>query len=558
MTFSRAGRSLALVFVHVLMFAGTAHGQAEIVPAEHQVYEYLLQARVRGALPEYRHEIRPMGRAEVIAHLDSLSVRMHRLGRRERGWLEQYRREFLVPEDRIEAIFDGRRIRVPRDPNSEKYFFHHQDEDWRFALNVGGAAQMRLFDDQRERIGGLTLHPAVRIQGNYRLWAGFYSESFTGQQFTGDSRVLRHDPVLSPMYFVEAGEVPQGNFERTSASFRLANRHLFAEIAHQRLLIGTGFNSPLVLADASDYYSFVRVGAQGPVIQYHFIHAALGDQSRPFLPDGNPADQTVLLAPQRYMAMHRVAVDPFPWFTFGFSEAVVYGMRGPELAYLNPVNMLWSAETALWDRDNSVVALEFIVRPMRNVETQFTWLVDDMKFDQIGQNSLNNRWGIQAGLGVGFDGGLATLEYTRIEPWVYTHRFYMDGSFYNAYHHNRFSLGHPIGPNSDRLAAGARMWMRGRMQGGVEARYVRRGENHYNDEGEFVNVGRDINKGFAPPYGDPLKIFLAGDRFEGAGAALFLSAEPFRGITFRVLADYQRWDREVDVFFSRWEMVVNL
>jgi hypothetical protein len=549
--------AVALVAAGALFGIQTVFAQAEIVPAEHLVYDFLHQQRVRGHLPEYRHEFRPMGRADVQRHLDSLEVRRDGMGRLDGRWLDQYRREFFEHDSPMEVVFDGRRVRIPRDPDSEKYFYYTRDEDWRFALNFGGAAQVRALDSADRLIGGLALMPAVRIQGNYRRWLGFYSESFTGQQFTGDAAVLRSDPVMAPMYFVAFGDGPQGNFERTSASFRIANRHLSAEIGHQRFIVGTGFSHPLVMSDGADYFSAVRLGVQGPLVSYQVMHSALGDRARWFTPEGNPEGESVALAPQRYLIMHRVTADPFPWFTFGFSEMVVYGMRGPELAYLNPVNMLWSAETALWDRDNALVAVEFILRPFRGIEGQFTWLVDDFDFGQVGQNSLNNLWAIQTGVGVAFDGGVASVEYTRIEPWVYTHRFHMDGSFYNAYHHNRFPLGHPLGPNTDQWAVGVRTFLPGRVQAEVQARYVRRGENYFDEQGEYVNVGGDLNQGFKPPFGEPLKIFLAGDRFEGPGASIAVSWEPFRGLAFRLWSDYQRWDRDPNHLFARWEMIVN-
>jgi hypothetical protein len=549
----------ALVLVLVAT-AGSGAAQPEIVPAEHPVYEFLHQQRVRGLLPEYRHEWRPLGRDRVGALLDSVGIRTVggiALPAGSRHWFERFVREIHEPPGAIESVIEpGRPLRLPRKRDSRKFLFHHQDEDWRIALRGIGRAQFRVADEG-ERLRGLAIVPEGILEGNYRGIVGFYSGTFNGVSLAGDPRVLGADPQLAPLYYVARSPTPPGNFDRSTASVRAASRGFSAEIGHARLIAGASFSQPLILADNSDYFSYLRLGVESRVVQYAFLHGALGDRSRFVIGDDGSG---VLVGPQRYIAMHRLTVNPWHWLQLAFSEAVVYGNRGVELAYLNPVFPIKPAEHALWDRDNANFVLEGNLRPAPGLEAYASWFVTDLDIRLIGQGSYNNKWGFQAGVGGALGPATGWIEYTRIEPFMYTHRFVLDGSFYNSYVHHGFGLGHPLGPNTDQWLAGIRGWLPFGLRGEVSTRYVRRGENYIDPEtGELVNVGGDIRDGRQPSFDQFTKQFLAGDRFEGPGLQSRLTWEPIQDIGLSILTDYQIWDRDApNRLFARLEIYVAL
>ena len=554
--------SLRFVFLcFAVAFGVTSQGvlaQPEIVPAEHEVYAFLHHQRVRGLLPEYRHEARPLGRAHVGRLLDSLDARTSggaSLDPASARWLALFTREIHEPDEAIEAILGPQgHLRLPLGSDTEKFLLYYRDADWRVALDAIGRLQFRLAD-AGERYDGVALVPEGILQGNYRGFIGFYSGTFDGQQFGGDTRVLQADPTLAPLYYIGRADIPPGSFDRSTASLRIANQTFSAEIAHARLLLGASFDDGLILTESADYFSFLRLGLDTRVVQYQFVHGALGDRS--FSAPGDE-ESAILLGPERYVALHRLTVNPWRRLGLAFTEMVIYGQRGPELAYLNPLLPIKPTEHALWDRDNSLFALEAVFRPVDGVEVYGTFLADDLDFGRLGQNSFNNKWAVQTGVGAALGAGLGWVEYTRIEPFVYTHRFLLDGSFYNSYQHNGFGLGHPLGPNADQVEAGLRFWLPARVRGTAKARWVRRGENYLDAEGQFVNVGGDIGDGRQPPFNDFSKVFLAGERFSGPGATLGLTWEPIRDYAFNVFADYQRWDEAPNQLFVRTELVVDL
>lgn len=528
-----------------LLLAVAAKAQPEIVPAEHRVYEWLADQRTAGRLPGYSHERLPHDRATVRRHLDSLATQTARLGAAGRYWLGQFQREFDEPLDRVHSyVGDGQAALL--DPDAERTLLFARDEDWRVSVWGEGVVEGRGAGESLG--GGLARSVRLTMEGNWRQRVGIYTSTLNGTQTSGDAAVLLSDPSLAPLYYVarDTSNVA-GPFDQTTASLRVVSGPFSAEIANERLRIGASADAPLLVADGADYLPFVRVGLSTKHATVQSIHASLNERPRDVRSE---AGDEFFDSPERYLALHRLEVRPVGWLSAAFTEMVVYGRRGPEIAYLNPLFPVKAAEHALWDRDNTLFALESIVRPVGGVEVYGTWLVDDLATGTLGDGSYGNKWAIQAGgrFALGTSGMTGFGEYTRIEPYTYTHRFQEDGVFFNSYAHNGFGLGHPLGPNADQWIGGVQGWLPFRAWGRIAGRYVRQGRNPTDpDTGETINVGGDIRDGRAPA--DGRKQFLAGDLYQGPGLNAQLEIEPARGVALRVYGDAQFWrDRDADVF----------
>lgn len=534
----------------LLALASGAQAQPEIVPAEHGVYPFLLDQRVAGRLPEYRHEMLPLSRGRVLAHLDSLDSRG--LGPGARRWAQAYRRELDPTPEAIHAwVGDGDADVL--DLSAERFLAFSSGDDGTIRVEASGGIQARAsrgLSPTHEPLpdaSGLALFPELTISGHWQNLVGVVSQTSNGLQVSGDTRVLRADPELEPLYYVGFADVPPGSFDRSTASVRVARGPLSAEIANARLRIGPSSSQPLILASGVGYFPFARLGFELGSVRYGFVHASLSDQSR-FV---NDEGEQYLTSPERYLALHRLEAHT-KRLSLGFTESVVYGLRGPELAYLNPLYPIKPAEHALWDRDNSLFAIDAVIRPLAGVETYGTFLADDLNFSTIGEEvGNNNKWAVQAGVSAYAFGAMLYGEYTRIEPYVYTHRFISDESYFNSYTHNGYGLGHPLGPNADQWEAGARLWLAPGIRLDARGRYARRGENPVDPEtGEITQVGGDVR--FGQQVGPLVKRFLAGDVFRGPGAGLDLEWEPVNSLTARLSVDWQSWDSGDDRLFARF------
>ena len=540
--------------VALLLLPLCAIAQPEIVPAEHRVYDWLADQRAAGVLPEYRHETLPYDRAEVRRQLDSLAAHAGRLGPSGRFWLGEFRREFFEPLDRVHSyVGDGRAGFLDRD--AERTFGFFRDSTWRVSIWGEGVVEGRAADDDLTP-GGLARSAQLTFEASYKDRVGLYTSTLSGTQMTGSADVLASDPVLAPLYYVAVDpENIAGPFDRTTASLRVVGGPFSAEIANERLRLGASVDAPVVLADGADYLPFVRLGIKTRSVTVQALHAALSSPSR-FVVDEPTEGDFFLDAPQRYLTLHRLEVQPTGWWTWAYTGMAVYGRRGPELAYLNPLYPVKAAEHALYDRDNTLFSLETTVRPLRGVEGNFTWLVDDLATSTLGDGDYGNKWAIQTGLKLALPRTGTTLfgEYVRIEPYTYSHRFQEDGFYFNSYVHNGFGLGHPLGPNADQWLLGLSAWMPYRARVRVSGRYVRKGENVLADDGTLVNVGGDVRNGEPPEDGQ--KAFLAGELFQGPGIRVVTELEPARGVALRFYGDVQYWDEQPTELFLRLGLAV--
>ena len=173
----------------------------------------------------------------------------------------------------------------------------------------------------------------------------------------------------------------------------------------------------------------------------------------------------------KYFHAHRLNLNLPKDITFGISETALYGStiepagsnpnpdsdsteREFEWAYAIPFIPFVFQEHLQGDQDNISLAFDLSVKTIPNWEFYGELMWDDMKSltSMFDDSWWGNKWA--ATLGVARDNivlGPATLgwmfEYTRIEPWVYTHH---KGRAY-TYASYAQSLGSDLGPNSQEL-----------------------------------------------------------------------------------------------------------
>jgi hypothetical protein len=167
----------------------------------------------------------------------------------------------------------------------------------------------------------------------------------------------------------------------------------------------------------------------------------------------------------KYLHAHRLDFKISEKFNFGLTETVVYGGRpsGPysdieteeyrsiEAIYVLPFVPYLFAETYGGDRDNNGMSADFSWKLFDKFEIYGELFIDDL--DNItsffDDNWWGNKWATSIGIAidsakVGIFNWDYNFEYTRIEPWVYTHH---KGAG-NDYSHFGNSLGSDLGPNA--------------------------------------------------------------------------------------------------------------
>lgn len=208
----------------------------------------------------------------------------------------------------------------------------------------------------------------------------------------------------------------------------------------------------------------------------------------------------------KYFHMHHLAFR-FPFnIELGLSETSIYGTtteaagtnpnldadssgREMEWTYVIPFIPYMFEEHILGDKDNKSLAFDLSVKTIRNWELYAELLWDDMKSptSMFDDSWWGNKWATT--IGIARDNmrlGEVKMdwftEYTRIEPWVYTHH---KGSGF-TYSNYAQSLGSDLGPNSEEFHAElSATWkfIKGTLSAGIVSKDTAFGGNLYDIHG---------------------------------------------------------------------------
>jgi hypothetical protein len=210
----------------------------------------------------------------------------------------------------------------------------------------------------------------------------------------------------------------------------------------------------LILSTKPPSYPKVKLRARlSDWLDFTYIHAELNsnilDSSRSYEAGTSTLKQfyRTVYRP-KYFASHVFEVSPWNYFDLTFGESIVYSDRNPSLLYLLPVSFFKSGEHYNRDIDNTQMFLSFDAPLHNGVTMTGSLFVDEISISDF-TNSLKKRNQVGYSLGVRtFDLPMETLElsveYTRINPWVYSHKYAAAD-----YTNNGFTMGHWIGQNAD-------------------------------------------------------------------------------------------------------------
>jgi hypothetical protein len=203
----------------------------------------------------------------------------------------------------------------------------------------------------------------------------------------------------------------------------------------------------------------------------------------------------------------------------GFYESVIISDNPFSFTYLNPVSFITSADLNTGAQgttdNNTLIGIDLEYLPVRNLAVQGTLLIDDINFASLFKNdftSNDNKFGYQVGTmwtdALMIQNLNLALEYTRLDPFVYSHR-----SNKSTYTNWDMSLGHALPPNSDEIALKLHYDVTNRIKFDFTYQFQRSGEGIlFDSTGKLkINYGGNINRGDGD-YFITKNIFLNGNR----------------------------------------------
>ena len=528
MKLSRRSLGAILSLMICLLFVVSVYGDGGVrdltnVPIDHWSYGFLERCEAKGFLRRLADGIKPFSRAEMRIALRRIQNVRDKLTDTERGELDLLRREFGLDDHSFSEgrSRGGRKVLFKRLNRGEPLLQYASQHGWVGAdfllrnrydgfYGMGRDEVERIY---RNRLGGIVWGEAWDRIG-FRI-------AFLQTREQGTRNYWIRDDVLERRI-----EIPQlkGNLadfhEGMAEIIVMPLENLRIEISKSAASWGPSRIDNLGLSNNSPTFDMIRLHGQLGIFKLVSIAGSI--RPCPDRPDSpvcaGVIDSTMsyianeitrAVDREKYLAAHRVEAAVADWLDIGFHEVVVYGDRGPQLTYLNPIMFYWAAQSYQGDKDNLMMGIDFDVHPGNGTKFYLSYVVDDLKKLRIFSDDFANKFSLQAGFlwtdPLHVDDTDFRVDYTRIEPWIYTHKFPI-----NTFRHFDQSLGHPLGPNAEQWAT--TLVHRVNCDFSVDLGFsrIRKGGNLLVD-GEVFNVGGDLHRGWRPGDDRTVKKFLDGN-----------------------------------------------
>jgi hypothetical protein len=515
---------IRLLPVVLLLCAVAAFAQQENVPISSPVYNFLKRMEVKGVIERYHDAVLPLSRSDVAEFLTKADENKNLLSAGERGWLDDFLAEFRYDisgkTERFHRLIDHEQksfeaAAAETFSNREKFLYFHSDSSLSFFANLLLDVDARMINgDALGKEHTEYLQFGGRFRGTILDHLGYYAQ-WTNAAFWGSRELLYRDPVISQIHALGVGNVQ--NFDIAESYLRYGTDVVSLQVGRERLLWGTGYDQKMTLSDNVRPYDFVRFDARYKSIKYSFVHAWL--VGTPGLVTFTVAADTSArfgeeVAADKFYVAHRVEFALSGLFDLGFQEMLIYSNRSPDLAYLNPFAIIESSQRSRGERDNAYWAFDIQLHFIPNIEVSASIAFDDINVPIMFSDKWNAMHAWQLGLFYADPFGIPNTslmaEYTRIEPYMFTHARSRDDN-YTSLGRN---LGPRIGPNADSWFFRADYLPLHNLSFSARASFDRKGENTYDANGQVVkNVG---SSELLPHRGvDPeTKIFLDGALFK--------------------------------------------
>jgi hypothetical protein len=411
------------------------------VPLGHWSYEYLERLEVRAGLGASHLSTRPLARGDMADLVLRLREAAHR-GDWTPTTIESSELDMLRSEFSEELSARGDTVAV-----LQRAYHVWERPGWK--LQAFWRARQRIEHQRRDPAElpqtdiRLVFEPGAALQIGAHVLA---AQEISYRVRTGDGSFRNTADVRDG----EAEYVfdPHDRFTimRTDAPYlRYGSGRWRLDLGRARLRWGPGRHNAMLLDDATPPFDQVRLQARfGPV---HFTSVAAELRPSQLLPS-DP------LLRERYLAAHRLEVAVHERLTVALSEALVFGDRGFDLGYLNPLTVLFVTQANEGDRDNAIASADGKLLLPHGLELHGELALDDLNLRR-GLRNYGNKVAVLAGFlwlePFGARDWDLEAEWSWASQFTYTHLIPI-----NRYEHFGGSLGSRTGPDSDLWWVGLR------------------------------------------------------------------------------------------------------
>lgn len=231
-------------------------------------------------------------------------------------------------------------------------------------------------------------------------------------------------------------------------------KYIDLQLGRGKIFLGDGYRS-LFLGDNAPIYPYLRGIANVWKIKYVYQISMHSVFSEPlYFSDGSVDMQYYGF--EKFNFMHYLSINIGKRLNINFFESVIQSnrdslglIRGPELAYVNPVIFFRSLEFNLGSKDNVIVGVGGHLRLFSKTLVYAQFVLDEFLLKYITDlktESWTEKYGFQAGMKsydfLGIKNFYTQLEFNAVRPFTYSHV-----NNYTSYTHHYHALAHPLGAN---------------------------------------------------------------------------------------------------------------
>lgn len=447
--------SFVICFLSLSFIIPVQHAVAGL-HSDHDVYSFLHRAWLYGCTLRPAPTVRPETLPELLLRLQECDQNREKLPAAEQAELDELLNEI--------AVYTGNKD------------LHLSSTRWSGLISESSPLFKRGSHLYGMREGDLafTIDPVIAWQGIYdedygddpllRSVIGVEVTAMLGEHWSAGVRFTDtaeyNQDENAGAYTPDAGYVasvsPAGgsaSFDETLAYIEYHHQFVDLGIGRDRMSRGPSLDHGLILSGKAPAYLYLQLRARvRPWVTFDYFHARLDpapvEEEVYYI---SPSGKQRKVVNQKWLAVHRLEINPTWWLQFGLTETVIYAERDAELGYLIPLNLFWS-ENHHQDRDDNIAwGIDLRVQALEGVSVFAEYLLDETSLSGILGSDLHNRTAFSLGMDIikplGLRGSLLQLHLTRLRPYVYSHWFAV-----SVHAHNGTALGSSIPPNSEAIS----------------------------------------------------------------------------------------------------------
>ena len=463
-----------------------ANAQSDgILQVEHPLSKFLLRQQIQGRLPHANLSLLPLSIHDAQPYLDSLIQYTDKLSPADQKFLRSY----TGGHEGAELAWLRRQFGWAFENGRDLVSFTGDDYD----ISVNPLLYLSY---------GPLLNAPDSLPGSSSTWRntrGARVAGSIGSHVFFETR-LEENQRKDPRIVFDPGDktatrLGETEYDETTGVFDymvatgvagFRSQHFEIRFGRDRNRWGYGRGS-LFLSDFPTVFDQLQIRTTVGRFQYTSLFASLAT-ARTFNRDS--------IIPKKYAAMHRLNIRATDNLQFALFESVMFATdslgarQGFDLAYLNPIIFYRAVESDRGSPDNVLLGAAIMWRPVPGVQLHSELLLDELRVSRIGDKWWANKWGFQAGISATPARNIfASLEYTRLRPYIYSHREPL-----NAYIHFADILGHPAGPNSSDIQFFGNWQLSSQLEFNLDLSHTVRGlndaNNNYGSDPAITNTTR--------------------------------------------------------------------